>query len=99
MAMGVPVVCSKNAANGVDAIPGEHLVTADTADSYVNAIINILDNEGERQRLATDARNRVLAHHSWDSSMHRLDGIVASLGQSQLPGMPAIDCQAESYRN
>jgi len=79
MAMGVPVVCSENAANGVDAAAGEHILTANSAEAYVNSITRILDSREERQRLALAARNRVRTHHNWAVSMKKLDGIVAAV--------------------
>jgi sugar transferase (PEP-CTERM/EpsH1 system associated) len=76
MALGVPVVASRLAAGGVDAVAGEHLLTADTPDEQVAAIEAILDRPGERARLAHAGRARVLSHHAWDRSMERLDAII-----------------------
>jgi polysaccharide biosynthesis protein PslH len=77
MSMGVPVVCSVRAAGGVDAVAGEHLLTADGAAAYASAITRILDSAAERERLARAGRERVLSHHSWASSMRRLDQLIA----------------------
>lgn len=79
MAMGVPVVCSSLAARGVDAEPGRHLLTADEPGEYVEAIVRLLESSDERERFAAAARERVLANHSWRSSMQKLDGIVGRL--------------------
>ena len=76
MAMGVPVVSSRTAAGGVDAVAGEHLLVADTADEYVAAILRICDDAGERARLAEQGRARMLSHHAWPESMRRLDAII-----------------------
>jgi glycosyltransferase involved in cell wall biosynthesis len=76
MAMGVPVVTTTVAAGGVDAVPGEHLLTADTPQQACAAILNVLDDPAERARLARAGRERVLSHHAWPSSMRRLDGII-----------------------
>ena len=76
MAMGIPVVCSSVAAGGVDAVPGEHIVTADSPDDMCNAILRILDDPTERARLAQAGRARVLSNHAWPSSMKRLDTII-----------------------
>jgi glycosyltransferase involved in cell wall biosynthesis len=76
MAMGVPVVTSRIAAGGVDAEPGVHLLTADSLSEQVEAITKLLESPAERQRLAVAGRERMLTHHSWKSSMKRLDGII-----------------------
>ena len=76
MAMGVPVVTSRVAAGGVDALDGEHFLAGSTPADYAAAILRILDHPAERRRLALAGRERVLSHHAWASSMQRLDGII-----------------------
>jgi sugar transferase (PEP-CTERM/EpsH1 system associated) len=76
MAMGVPVVASRVAAGGVDAVAGEHLLVADTPEQYRDAILRVLEDPAERARLAVAGRARVLSHHAWSSSMKRLDAII-----------------------
>jgi sugar transferase (PEP-CTERM/EpsH1 system associated) len=78
MAMGVPVVCSRQASGGVDAVPGEHLLACDTREQLVEAIVQILGSRELRERLSVAGRDRVLANHSWPSSMQRLDALIAS---------------------
>ena len=76
MAMGVPVVASRVAVGGVDATAPEHLLAASTVDEYRNAILRIVENPAERQRLSIAGRERMLSHHAWERSMQRLDGII-----------------------
>ncbi len=76
LAMGVPVVCSRQASGGVDAVPGEHLLACDSREELIEAILGILESPERRGRLAAAGRARVLSHHSWPSSMRRLDGII-----------------------
>jgi hypothetical protein len=77
MALGIPVVASRLAAGGVDAVPGEHLLAADSVDEQVEAIASLLERPRERLRLAAAGRARMLSHHSWERSMERLDAIIA----------------------
>jgi sugar transferase (PEP-CTERM/EpsH1 system associated) len=76
MAMGVPVVCSRIAADGVDAVPGEHLLATQTPQECADAVLRVLEDPSLRNRLAQAGRERVLSHHAWPSSMRRLDAIV-----------------------
>jgi sugar transferase (PEP-CTERM/EpsH1 system associated) len=76
MAMGVPVVASALAAGGVDAIAGEHLLTAEKPSQYREAILRLLDDPAERGRVAAAGRARVVSNHSWPASMKRLDAII-----------------------
>ena len=78
MAMGVPVVCSRQAVGGVDAIPGEHLLAYDTREHFIEAILTILQSTDRRAQLAAAGRARVLSHHSWPASMQRMDALIAS---------------------
>jgi len=78
MAMGVPVVCSRQASGGVDAVPGEHLLTYDNPEQLIEAVLSVLDSRQLRTRLAEAGRSRVMNNHSWPSSMQRLDALIAS---------------------
>ncbi len=84
MAMGVPVVCSRQASGGVDAVPGEHLLAYDTREQLIEAILQVLGSRELRERLATAGRARVLSNHSWPSSMQRLDALIASQFQKRV---------------
>jgi glycosyltransferase involved in cell wall biosynthesis len=76
MAMGVPTVTSELAAQGVDAVPGEHLLTASTDAGYAEAVLRLLDDPEERRRLASKGRERMLSHHDWKKSMARMESLI-----------------------
>jgi hypothetical protein len=88
MAMGIPVVASRVAAGGIDASSPEQMLVATTPQEYVAAIVRVLEDPQERRRLAAAGRERMLSHHNWDRSMHRLDGIIErclSLRRASVP--------------
>jgi hypothetical protein len=76
MAMGVPTVTSELAARGIDAVPGEHLLTASTDVGYAEAVLRLLDDPGERHSFASRGRERMLSHHDWKKSMVRMESII-----------------------
>jgi sugar transferase (PEP-CTERM/EpsH1 system associated) len=76
MSSGVPVVASRAAAGGVDAVANEHFLVANTPSEYAQAVLEILDDPAQRRRLSVAGRDRALSKHSWHSSMRRLDRIV-----------------------
>jgi sugar transferase (PEP-CTERM/EpsH1 system associated) len=76
MASGVPVVTSRVAAGGVDAAGGEHFLAANTYADHAAAVLRILEDRNERQRLAIAGRDRMLSHHDWGRSMQRLDRVI-----------------------
>ncbi|WIV95948.1 TIGR03087 family PEP-CTERM/XrtA system glycosyltransferase [Kinneretia aquatilis] len=79
MAMGVPVVTSSIAAGGVDAESETHLLVADTPQQCAEAVLRIVENPAERERLSSAGRARMLSHHAWPRSMERLDKIIAQV--------------------
>jgi polysaccharide biosynthesis protein PslH len=85
MAMGIPVVASNIAAAGVDAVPGEHLLTADAPAELCEQILRVMENPNERARLARVGRARVLSNHAWPNSMKRLDAIIERCVGSFVP--------------
>lgn len=76
MAMGVPVVTSSVAASGVDADAQAHFLVEDSTADTVAAVLRIIESPSERARLASAGRSRMLTHHDWTRSMHRMDVLV-----------------------
>jgi sugar transferase (PEP-CTERM/EpsH1 system associated) len=86
MSSGVPVVASRVAAGGVDAVPNEHFLVASTPGEFAQAVLQILNDPAQRQLLSVAGRDRALSKHSWHSSMQRLDRIIErSLGMRRDP--------------
>jgi hypothetical protein len=84
MAMGVPVVTSPEAAGGVDAVPGAHLLVADSPQDYAEKLLTLMRDPAARQALGAAGRARVETHHSWSSSMAKLDRIIEGCLQRYL---------------
>ena len=78
MAMGVPVVSSSTAAGGIDAVPEQNILAADTPELFAHQVLRLLTSADERTRLSEAARRRVLTHHDWRVSMEKLDEIISS---------------------
>ena len=74
--MGVPVVSSPEAAIGIDAIPDQHFLVAGSPEEYRDAILTLLENPVERDRLSKAGRERVLTNHDWSNSMNIFDSLV-----------------------
>ena len=78
MAMGVPVVSSSLAAGGVDAIPGEHFLTADTPAEYAEKLTSLMESTSLRDKFAKVGRERMLSNHSWHESMKKMETLILS---------------------
>jgi sugar transferase (PEP-CTERM/EpsH1 system associated) len=90
MALGVPVVASGIAAKGVDAVPGEHLLAADTPDELCDAVLRLVCDPDERARLAAAGRARVQSHHAWPPAMMKLDAIVGRCISTSWPSSATV---------
>ncbi len=80
MAMGVPVVCSPGAAEGVDAEPGVHLAVASVSDdgtATAEVIATLLRDRARAAALAAAARERVVASHGWEPRAAQLHELLA----------------------
>ncbi|MCO6451410.1 MAG: glycosyltransferase [Caldilineales bacterium] len=65
-AQGVPVVSTSIGHKGLQAVPGVHLLSADTVNDFVAAIQRLLESADLRRRLADSARRLVEEQYDWD---------------------------------
>lgn len=79
MAMARPVVASAAAAEGIDAVPGEHLRVADDAQGIADAVCAIFDDPAGASQMGAAARGRMIARYGWDARMAPL-GKLLGLG-------------------
>jgi len=75
MAMGRPVVATTVGIEGLDITPGEHFLAADTAEDFAAAILHLLADPAERDRLARAARARLEARFSWAHVARQFEAI------------------------
>jgi polysaccharide biosynthesis protein PslH len=76
IAMGIPVVATPEAAKGVDASPGEHLLVAREPEEFAKYVVQLLESPTLRKMLSAAALKQVEKVHSWSKSMHILDDIL-----------------------
>ncbi|RJY08601.1 TIGR03087 family PEP-CTERM/XrtA system glycosyltransferase [Aurantiacibacter aquimixticola] len=69
MAMGRCVLASPEAATGIDAKHGEHLVVAEDDRAFATRALHLLARPAEREAIAADARRMVLDTMSWQSML------------------------------
>ena len=81
MAAGIPVVATTVGLGGLRAVPGEHLLVADTPYDFTDAILRIFQNPSLRQNLVCKARGLVKDCYSWEASVQALDDIYQSVTQ------------------
>lgn len=69
MAMGIPVIASSGAAEGLEVNNGEEIVIASSPKEWETAICRLHADAPSRHRLAQNGRQFVEAHHHWEQSL------------------------------
>lgn len=79
MAMARPVVASPAAAEGIDAVPGKHLLVADDPARMARAIDGLLSAPETATAMGAAARARMIERYGWDARLAPL-GALLGLG-------------------
>jgi sugar transferase (PEP-CTERM/EpsH1 system associated) len=73
MAMARPVIASTECAAAVDAEIGSELLSASTAEAFIQAIDQLLSEPAVAQVIGQAARARVVRQYSWDAHLSAID--------------------------
>ncbi len=76
MAMAKPVVASRAAAHGIDAVAGMHLLVAESSVDEASAVINLLLDHEFGRKIGMAARLQMVMRYSWDARLAGLSAIV-----------------------
>ena len=83
MAMGIPVVATPQAAKGIQAVPGRHLLVADGPEVYACRVLEVLQRPELRQKLSVAGRRQVESAHAWPLSMSSLDRVLDEVWEAK----------------
>ncbi len=86
-ALGVPVVTTSVGVEGIAACHGEHCLVADSPQAFAAAIVRLLDNPLEADRLAQSAMSLVKAQYDWHD--------IAAAFEAFLAQTVSVESQAE----
>ena len=75
MAMARPVVASPAAFEGIEAIPGKHLLVAFGYD-MANAVSHLLAAPAEGEAMGQAAREHMIARYGWEAQLSALDPMI-----------------------
>lgn len=67
MAASLPVVTTSVGVEGIEAVPGEHVLVEDTPDGLQQAMSAILEDAPLRERLIENGRRLALEKYEWES--------------------------------
>jgi polysaccharide biosynthesis protein PslH len=79
LAAGKAVVASPRALEGIAALPGQHLLRAETDDEFVDAVASLVLDPTRRTSLGFAAHEWAREHLSWDRSATRFHQIYDEL--------------------
>jgi polysaccharide biosynthesis protein PslH len=77
MAMGKPVVASKEAAEGIDAQPDHELLVANGAQDFAKAVSALIIDKAKARALGLAARQHMDRRYGWDAQMALLPAILS----------------------
>ncbi|MEO8611083.1 MAG: glycosyltransferase [Chloroflexota bacterium] len=80
MAMGTPVVCSKQANSALKTVNGEDILVGDSPEAIANQIVDLLASADLRTRIGTAGRTYVENHHTWDSAAAQFEMLYKAAG-------------------
>jgi sugar transferase (PEP-CTERM/EpsH1 system associated) len=75
MAMGKAIVATSLGAEGFPVTHGRELLLADSADSFAQAVLALLDDRQQCTQLGKAARGFVEANYGWDALIPRLESL------------------------
>jgi sugar transferase (PEP-CTERM/EpsH1 system associated) len=85
MAAGVPVISTRLGGEGLEVQNGENVLIADNISELVTAIVNVLENDSQRQHLINAGRALVTEHYDWSKLGHALFNFYKDLKREASP--------------
>jgi glycosyltransferase involved in cell wall biosynthesis len=86
LAMARPVVATRLGVEGVAVTAGTHLLVADEAPAFAEAVLRLFADAGERRRLGESGRQFIEAHYTWDACARRYDALYRELAGWSVSG-------------
>jgi glycosyltransferase involved in cell wall biosynthesis len=80
MALGTPVVSTTKGAEGLEVQNGRHLLLADTASDFAEAVVGLLQDRELHAFLAGEARKLVAERYDWRVVLPRFLSLVERVG-------------------
>jgi len=83
MAMGLPVVGTRCATQGVDGEPGRDYLVAEDEQEQIEAVCALLRDPERARNLGRNARAFVEQHYDWETCLRPLDAILERLSAAR----------------
>jgi glycosyltransferase involved in cell wall biosynthesis len=83
LAVGKPVMASRQALEGLDVVAGRHVYQADTAEEWLNGVRFLFQDRTERCRLGSAGRKFIMDHHQWDECLQPFAKLLGTAPPTQ----------------
>jgi polysaccharide biosynthesis protein PslH len=81
MALGTPVVSTPKGAEGLDVVPGQHILLAEHPDEFARHVVDLCQSPGLRRRLAENGSQLVSSRYDWNSVGEQILAVVERAAQ------------------
>lgn len=81
LALGTPVVATSKGAEGLDVVPGQDLLLADTPANFAAAVLQLLSAPHLRRQLSQNGRKVVEAQYGWEKIGQRLNTFITTVAE------------------
>ena len=88
MAIGLPVVATSRAVEGIDAHPGKNIIVADDPMEFAAKTVELLSDDQLQRRISQNARQLVEDKYKWNNCLQKLDLILETI-PSRSPAVKA----------
>ncbi len=81
MAIGLPMVVTPVANEGIGASDGRDLLVAESPTRFAESVIRLLQNPKQRQQIGTAARNFIVNHWTWEKHFADLEQMLVDVAR------------------
>lgn len=79
MSMGLPIVATPEACEGIDVIGGENVLLASEPMAFAEAITRLLDDTALRESLGAAGREFVTRNYTWEQAAAKLEAVYKGI--------------------
>lgn len=79
MSMGLPMVVTSVANEGIQAIDGENVLVGDDAQTFADQVVTLLQDAERRRRIGAAARAFIVENWSWEKHFNDLEAMFLNL--------------------
>lgn len=94
MAMGMPIVCYPGSTVGIEAVPGQHLLVAQSTQEFAASVLHLLRNPDRAEKIARAARRLVKDKYSWESRARAYEELYERARQNHSESQANVACVA-----